>query len=432
MKNIEIPKSLQELSDIFEQNGKKLYIVGGFIRNAILGFCETDIDICGDSTYEEIKEFLKNSIFSVKLINEKLCTIHIKSKVSEEEFEYSAFREEEYESGGNHTPTKIKFIKDIKKDAMRRDVTCNSIYYDLQEKKMVDFFDGQRDVLEHKIKTVNNPQKTFDDDGLRILRMVRLACELDFNIDEETFLVAKEKVSWLKDISQERFNKEIISILFSDFKYDSIKNPNCPRKGINLLCELGAFGYIFREIGFELGVDEMNKRLKENWAIVFKVAPSTHRLSVFVFELLKGLKLEINKSNIEKVLGKNGLMVNKQEIMVQQELLCALNESFGILNQDIPPYVQKYGENITRVLDLLRVFGEGDNIRSVYKIMKEDNVPIKISDLAINGDDIIKNFPSIEKRKYSSIFNGLLKECCFLPEMNTKDNLLKWIRSKFV
>ena len=147
---------------------------------------------------------------------------------------------------------------------------------------------------------------------------------------------------------------------------------------------------------------------------------------------MKGLKLEINKSNIEKVLGKNGLMVNKQEIMVQQELLCALNESFGILNQDIPPYVQKYGENITRVLDLLRVFGEGDNIRSVYKIMKEDNVPIKISDLAINGDDIIKNFPSIEKRKYSSIFNGLLKECCFLPEMNTKDNLLKWIRSKFV
>lgn len=432
MKNIEIPKSLQELSDIFEQNGKKLYIVGGFVRNALLGFCETDIDICGDCSYEEVKKFLKNSIFSLKLINEKLCTIHIKSKVSEEVFEYSAFREEKYDKGGAHTPTKTKLIKSIKKDAMRRDFTCNSIYYDLQEKKIVDFCGGERDTLEHIIKTVELPQKTFDDDGLRILRMVRLACELNFDIDEETFLVAKEKISWLKDISQERFNKEIVSILFSDFKYDSIKNPNCPREGINLLCQLGAFGYIFREISLNLGVEELNKRLQKPWITMFKNAPSSHRLSVFVFELLKALGLEINKANVEKVLGKNGLMVGKSEVDLQTKLLCALDKSFNILNQDIPPFVQEYGEYITRVLDLLRLFNVGDNIRSVYKIMKEDKVPIKVADLDINGNDIMKHFPNIDKRKYSSILTNALKECCYLPEMNKKEKLLNWIRSKYI
>ena len=399
MKNIEIPKSLQELSDIFNQNGRKIYIVGGFIRNALLGFCETDIDICGDSTYEEIKKFLKNSIFSVKLISEKLSTIHIKSKVSEEEFEYSTFRQETYSQGGNHTPTKIKFIKDIKKDFVRRDFSCNAIYYDIKEKKILDFCSGVQDVLEHRIRTVDAPQKTFDDDGLRILRMIRLACELDFDIEENTFLVAQEKISWLKDISQERFNKEIISILFSDFKYDSIKNPNCPRKGLSILCDLGAFGYIFREISFNLGVDEVNKRLKKPWAIVFKSTPSSHRLSVFVFELLKALKLDITKENIEKVLGKNGLMVGRQETLLQTKLLLALDKSFNIQNQDIPRFVQQNGENIVRILDLLRVFGIGDNIRSIYAIMKEDKVPLTIKDLAINGNDLWHLFQKFQNKK---------------------------------
>ncbi len=432
MKKIEIPNSLKELSDIFKQNGKKLYIVGGYIRNALLGFCETDIDICGEARYEEIKKFLKNSIFTVKLINEKLNTIHIKSKVSEEEFEYSTFREEIYDEGGTHTPTKINFIDDIKKDSIRRDFTCNSIYYDLQEDKILDFYDGVRDVLEHRIKTVDVPQNTFDNDGLRILRMVRFACELDFDIDENTFMVAKEKISYLKDISQERFNKEIIAILFSDFKYDSIKNPNSPREGLNLLCELGAFGYIFRELSYNLGVEEVNNRLKEPWAIVFKSSPSSHRLSVFVYEILKGLGLEINKQNIELILGKNGLMVGKQEIELQTNLLVALEKSFCLQNQDIPPFLQKYGDNISRILDLMRVFNVGDNIRAVYKIMKEDNVPISVKDLAIDGFDIMRNFPVIERKEYAKILNDLLKECCYIPEMNTKENLLKMIRSKYI
>ena len=432
MKNIELPKSLIELSDIFKQNGKKLYIVGGYIRNALLGFCETDIDICGDVLCDEIKKMLKNSIFSVKLINEKLGTIHIKSKVSEEEFEYSPFRQEKYEVGGFHSPTSIKFIKDIKKDCLRRDFTCNAIYYDIQEQKILDFCSGVQDVLEHRIKTVNVPQKTFDDDGLRILRMVRLSCELDFNIDENTFLVAKEKISWLKDIKEERFNKEIISILFSDFKYDAIKNPYGPKKGFDLLNKLGAWGYIFREISFNLGVDEVNKRLQNPWFNVNEVIPSVHRLSVFVFSILKALKLEINEQNIEQVLGQNGLMINKQERTLQKKLLVALEKSFSIKNEEIPSFIQENGEIMSRLLDLLRLFGIGENIRTSFRLFKQDGVPMEIKDLKVNGYDIMKNFPNIEKRDYAKIFNDILKECLLIPEMNTKENLLNYIRRKYI
>lgn len=429
MKKIEIPNSLKELNSLFNQNGKKLYVVGGYIRNALLGFCETDIDICGEATYEEIKKFLKNSIFSLKLINEKLNTIHIKSKVSEEEFEYSPFRKEIYDEGGNHTPTKIEFITDIKQDMLRRDFSCNSIYYDLETNEIIDGCDGVKDVLEHKIRTVDLPQKTFDCDGLRILRMVRFCCELSFDIDENTFLVAREKISQLKDISQERFNKEIVSILFSDFKYDSIKNPNCPKHGLNLLCELGAFGYVFRQLAFEFGIEKLNEILKNAFTETKTNIPTIHRISAFCYEILKALDLEMNFENTEKVLGQNGLMLNKQEISTQAKILMAVEKSFDLKNDEIPLFVQQNSENIVRILDFLRLLNLGDNIRAVYKIMKEDNVPMSIRDLKINGDDLIKNFPKIKRTSYSKIFERLLKECCYLPELNSKENLLKYVRS---
>lgn len=432
MKKLELPKSLIELSDLFKKNNEKLYIVGGFVRNALLGFCETDIDICGRLRYDEIQKMLKNTIFSVKLINEKLSTVHIKSKVSEEEFEYSTFRVESYNKGGNHTPTKIEFVDDIKKEYKRRDFTCNAIYYDIQAQKIVDYCDGVRDVLEHTIKTVDAPTTTFDDDGLRILRMVRFASELDFDIDEDTFLVAKQKISNLKDISQERFNKEFFSILFSDFKYDSIKNPSAPTRAIKMLCELEAFSYIFREIAFDMSMKKINENLKLNWLVYFGQAPSIHRLSVFVYDFLKALKLDITKNNIEKVLGQNGLMVSKNEIKLQSAVLTAVEEIKSLKENDIKLFIQKNHLNITRIIDLSRIFGFGDEIKTTLNIMICDKVPMEIKDLAINGYDIMNNFPQIEKSHYSSIFEDILTKCCFMPEINEKQRLLNYVRSRFI
>ena len=432
MKKLDIPKTLEELSDIFKSHNTPLYIVGGYVRNALLGFCETDIDICGPLHYEKVKDLLKNSVFSVKVINEKLGTIHIKSKISEEEFEYSTFRKEGYSLGGEHTPNKVEFVSDIKQDAIRRDFTCNSIYYDIQNEKIIDFYGGVKDVLENTIKTVDSPTNTFDNDGLRILRMVRFACELNFNIEQDTFLTAKEKISQLKDISQERFNKEIISILFSDYKYDSIKNENCPTKGLNLLSELGAFKYIFREVALTKGLSYIDKCLAENWVHKLMQTPSLFRLSCFVYEFLCALKLDITKNNIEMILGQGGLMVSKDEIKSQVNILTALKVLPKLKNEEIPLFVQQNYQNITKILDFARVFNLGENVRSVYKIMLEDKVPLTIKDLKINGYDIMKNFPQIEKSDYSSIFLELLKNCAYFPEMNTKQQLFSYIRSKFL
>lgn len=427
---LEIPQTLKDLSQIFKDSNSKLYIIGGFVRNALLGFCETDLDICGPMRFDLVQKMLRGTEFSSKLINKKLGTLHIKSKITNEEFEYTTFRKESYNVGGNHTPEKISFVKDIKKDVKRRDFSCNAIYYDIEKEELLDFCGGVKDTLEHVLKTVDVPTKTFDDDGLRILRLVRMSSELDFDIDRDTFDGAKQKISNLSDISQQRFNKEIFAILFSDYKYESIKNSYCPTKGIKTLCQLGAFGYIFRQISFEMGIEDVNKKLQKPWLNFFGQAPVVHRLSVFCYEFLNALGKGINKKNIENVLGENGLVLSKKEVLLQIKLLCGIEQLKNLKSEEIPRFVQKNYDIIKRMLELGRIFNVGDKARDVLRILEEDGVPMRVSDLKITGFDLINNFPNVPKTRYNKIFEDLLFQCLILPEMNTKQNLIHYLKGK--
>lgn len=427
---LKLPQTLTDLATIFEQNGSKLFVVGGFVRNALLGFCETDTDICGPMRYDLVQKMLKNTAFSSKLINKNLGTLHIKSKITNEEFEYTTFRTESYSQGGIHTPEKIVFVDDINKDVVRRDFTCNAIYYDIINKQIVDLCGGVRDTKEHILRTVDHPRKTFDDDGLRILRLVRMACELDFDIDDDTYAVAREKVDNLKDISQQRFNKEIVAILFSDYKYQFIKNPHGPTKGIKILSNLGAFGYIFRELSLKIGKDNLNKKLCSPWLHYFISTPILHRISVFCYELLKALDLEINKQNINAVLGENGIVLSKKEVLLQTKILCGFEELKTLKLGEESTFIQKYFSIITRFLEFASIFNLGQNVKTRLCIMKEDGVPMEIKDLKITGDDLIKNFPNLPKTSYSKVLNNLLLQCLALPELNTKQNLIRYLKGK--
>ena len=426
---LNIPQSLKELAKYFSLAGNKLYIVGGFVRNSLLGFVETDFDICGPMKYEDVETMLQNSVFDVTLINKNLGTLHIKSKISEEVFEYTTFRKESYSQGGAHRPEKVVFVKDIKKDAIRRDFTCNAIYYDIFEDKIVDLFSGVQDTLQKTLRTVNVPDKTFDDDGLRILRLARISAELDFDVNEECYITAKEKISNLKDISQERFHKEILQMLFADYKYDAINNPNCPTKAINFLNDWGAWGYILRSLSLEHGMQWVNEKLSKPWVQYLDNADAIHRVSVFTYEILRALDLPINLENVDKILGQNGLMLSKKEVRLQADILTALNEQ-NVLHDEaaIRKFIQKNHKIILRVIDLSKIFVGNLQIEHIYHLMKLDKVPMSLKDLAIGGQDLIKFCPEIKKENYSYVLNSLLEVCALMPEFNTKENLLTFIK----
>ena len=186
-----IPSELKELSKLFNENGKQLYIVGGYVRDSYLGIqsvVRDDIDLCSNVTPTIFKKILKDTKFSFKPLNEKFGVFEINGK---RRYEFACFRHEIYEDE-SHSPTSVEFINDLEEDARRRDFRINAIYYDIENGSFNDPLGGLEDLKDRKITTVKVPKIVFNDDPERILRLIRFACSLGLNIPEEEWFYAKQ------------------------------------------------------------------------------------------------------------------------------------------------------------------------------------------------------------------------------------------------
>lgn len=430
---IKVNDELIALAKIFKRSGASLYIVGGYVRNALLGFSETDIDICSNLLPEEVFKLLYNSDFECVLINEKLGTIHISNKNGGEIYEHTTFRAEVYAEGGAHSPTAIQFVTEIQKDASRRDFSCNALYYDVLDNKILDFYNGVSDTKNYCLKTIETAKQVFSCDGLRILRMIRIASELDFSIDEETFNVAKSLVHQLKDISQERFNKEIIAMLYADFKYEAVENSSAHIRALKLLGELGAWKYILKSLWASLTLEQKNAVSDINWDLL-QFAPAVLRISAFTCCILDSLKLDVTINNVFNLLGVNGLMLNKKECNKQFKIAYAY---FYIKNnstneQEMRLFIQQNSDYLEEVFALCKLGNCGQNYIKLYELMQLDKTPFSIKDLAINGNDLQETYPELPKNCYSQVLSVLLQNCAIAPELNKKDNLLFVIPDVFL
>lgn len=422
---IQLDEDLLALAKIFKSKGYDLYIVGGFVRNALLGFCETDIDICSSAKPNEVFEILKGTDFVGKLINKDLGTIHINKFDKALEYEHTTFRAEVYDKGGNHSPKAVKFVDDIRQDASRRDFSANALYLNILSGQVLDFYNGIEDVKNHILKTVETPQIVFSRDGLRILRLVRIAGELNFEIDKETFSTAQNLVSQLDDISQERFNKEIISMLFADYKYKFIQNPDAPVKCLKLLSILGAWEYVLTKFYNSLNDSQRNFNNIE-WKLLQK-APPALRITSFVIDMLDGLGVEATAQNVIDILGINGIMLNKKEVTRQLSIILNFMQiRLNKVNSEkkCRLFIQSNYSYLNELLGLCKIAGIGENLFKVVEIMKIDKTPFSLKELDINGNDLIEYYPELPKELYSKVLNGLLNMCAIMPELNKKEALL--------
>lgn len=199
-----LEKNLKLLSELFK-NKTPIYIVGGFIRDKLLSINSSDIDLCSNLNLSELENILKNSNFKLKIKNIKLGTAIIYN--NEISFEYSVFRREIYSNNkqGKHNPEKIEFITELKEDALRRDFTINSLYYDICSNKLIDIFNARKDINNKLLRTVTT--KTLNYDGERILRLIRFACELNFKIEEKTLISAQANAQNVFLLSKNKLEK---------------------------------------------------------------------------------------------------------------------------------------------------------------------------------------------------------------------------------
>ncbi|MDE6293292.1 MAG: hypothetical protein K2L88_01565, partial [Clostridiales bacterium] len=189
--------------------GENVYVVGGFVRNSLCGYKCTDIDIAGPMPALALSLPPRTNM---TMVNHRMGTAQI--IYDGVKYEYTPFRVEVYGEGGEHTPTRVSFTTDIYADAARRDFCCNAIYYDVRRDEIVDPLGGVRDAEMKILRGCN--KHVFESDGLRLLRLVRLAAELDFKIEGETARAAKTMSDNLADITSERKRVELDKILHAD------------------------------------------------------------------------------------------------------------------------------------------------------------------------------------------------------------------------
>lgn len=241
-----LPKCLIELAQIFSKKAP-LYIVGGAVRNSLLNLKISDYDITSELLPDSVEELIKNSKFEIVAKYKRTGTLVI--KYDDFKFEYTTFRQDSYPlTSGTHSPLECKFTSDIKQDALRRDFTCNALYYDISNDKIIDLVGGVSDINGKILRTVRQSNLTLSEDGLRIMRLVRFAVQLGFSIDKDTYNCAKENAFRLKDISKERIKDELVAIFEGVFKYNSKDKGVNPSDGIKMLVDIGAMEYIIPEL----------------------------------------------------------------------------------------------------------------------------------------------------------------------------------------
>ncbi|MCY8936879.1 CCA tRNA nucleotidyltransferase [Peribacillus frigoritolerans] len=212
--------------ELIEEAGYEAYFVGGSVRDYILGRTINDVDIATSATPQEIKRIFPNTAdigidHGTVLVITDMGTYEITTFRTESG--YSDFRR----------PDAVKFVRSLTEDLQRRDFTMNAIAMD-KTGKIIDPFNGKRDLAQKRIITVGNPHERFHEDALRMMRALRFVSQLDFELDQETFDSLKENAQNISEIAVERILVEFEKLAAGSNKI----------KAFSLLLESGLYQYL--------------------------------------------------------------------------------------------------------------------------------------------------------------------------------------------
>lgn len=410
---MKISKNLKALAKEFNKKNAHLYIVGGFVRDDMMGRTTGDIDLASRLLSSDVEEICQKLNFGYKCVNKTLGTMLITTK--SERYEYTTFRKESY--NGLHTPEKTEFVQDIEIDTLRRDFTINAIYYDILDDKYIDLTSGKKDILNKIIRTVNDPEITLKDDGLRILRAIRFASTFNFAFDPKTYKSLKHFRENLLHISKERIVKELSMLCIADLRHGE-KNTIFLNEVNNLRLLPLIFNHSLNRI----------KELSKADIITFYNIPQVSRVLGFYILVTKSyskgyLKLPQLKFVINMLFGLDGLNTSKEQIrLIEKVYYIYENLEYNVdeLNASIN-YLTLKDENKQLINNLLSATAKS-RLDEKLKIIKSKNLPLSISELDICAEDLIK--VNIERRCISVILNTLFNLVIEMQVSNEKNSLI--------
>lgn len=421
--------------------GENVYVVGGFVRNSLCGYKSTDIDIAGPMPALALSLPPRTNM---TMVNHRMGTAQI--IYDGVKYEYTPFRVEVYGDGGDHTPTRVSFTTDIYADAARRDFCCNAIYYDVRRDEIVDPLGGVRDAQMKILRGCN--KHVFESDGLRLLRLVRLASELDFKIEGETARAAKAMSGNLADITSERKRIELDKILHADLA-NNVKNAHY--RGLRLLKQLDLWKNLIPELLECDGLSQPEQYHKydvlEHSFRTVLYAPPIHNLR------LAALLHDVGKAYCYKRFGNfhgheksSGIVARiilnrlryPNDVIEQVVRLCNLH-MYDMRGDARESKVRVFVAKNYDILDKLTALIRADKLATgmvtseqaaaphrfelVRDKMIDDGAPILKKSLRISGKDLADM--GFESEAISAALEVLWKECVINPKNNNVEFLTR-------
>ena len=343
----------------------------------------------------------------------------------------------------------MQYAKTLEDDLSRRDFTINAMAIELQKtkNKVIDIFDGQKDLKKKIIKTVGNPEERFSEDALRMLRAVRFATILNFTIEEKTAEAIKKNSIWLEAISKERIRDELLKIIMADKAAD----------GIELLRELGLLKYIVPELLENYGVSQNKHHIYDCYTHALKSLEYTAKKKFNMYVRLAALLHDIAKPKVKAGEGENATFYNHEVVgaKITFQLLNRLKFSkkdvekitklvrFHLFyynvgevgDSSVRRLVKNVGpENMEELLQVRQADRIGSGVPKAepyklrhlkYLIEKVSQDPILPKMLRINGNDLMKILDIKPGPKIGQLLDILLGYVLDDPKKNNKEFLEK-------
>jgi len=390
-----MPSDVKKIIDKLNNNGFEAYIVGGCVRDSLMGKIPSDWDIATSATPYEAKKFFKKTFDTG--IEHGTVTVVLNKK----NYELTTYRiDGEY--ADNRRPLSVEFSTDLTEDLSRRDFTINAIAYN-ETDGLKDPFDGISDIKNKVVKCVGDANLRFKEDGLRMLRALRFSAQLGFEIDNETYSAILHNARLIKNISVERIRDEFRKILMSE-------RPEY----VALLDETGLSGSLNMRFSFEKSL-KILKFTKKHLPI---------RLALLFVEMS-----EINLTKALKFLSFENSVIKAASIIAKWTKIHIENNYY-----EIRKAIKDIGaEDFLCVIEAKKLLDDDnihvyDEVLDKLQVILENNDCTSLKQLKINGNKL-KELGVTDGREIGSILESLLDKVLKNPKLNTEAKLNELAKS---
>lgn len=402
---------------VFQGADTPLYIVGGAVRNPLMGLPISDVDVCGPARPETVLAMCEGTEVRAHLRAAHFGTVelHLTDPDGTRHMaEYTTFREDSYRCG--HKPDQVRFTTDIAVDALRRDFSVNALYRQVSPDGLgpvIDPTGGLEHLRRGVLHTVTaDPDQVLKDDGLRILRAARFQAELDLEPTEALLESLTRYAPLLRDIARERLREELQKTLLADWRYPQLKRRSPgTESGLRTILHIGAWP----ELLGALPCREENLTALSRQTAVKGLPPVSQRLAL----LLAGAAPSQAAAPLE------AMRFSRRETDAVLRLMACY-----ALETPTPVQTARAGlevlEGVCQMRSALGQREQADGLAGRIRSLRESGAPLSLKALAVSGDDLLPLFRTagVPLSRMGGVLNALWERAVSGRVPNRREKLL--------